>query len=80
MHQLEPSQRYKAKLIILLSGHGYPPVVRDKVNKEKFEQAGNFKKNTKTQRTAVAVQLLTLRTSDIPGRNYQFQTARCQQG
>ncbi len=34
----------KADLIILLAEHGYPPVNRDEVYKEIFEQAENFKK------------------------------------
>ena len=34
----------KAELIILLDKHGYPPVERDEVYKEIFEQAENFKK------------------------------------
>jgi type I restriction enzyme, R subunit len=34
----------KADLIILLAEHGYPPVDRDEVYKEIFEQAENFKK------------------------------------
>ncbi|MCK5543306.1 MAG: type I restriction endonuclease subunit R [Desulfobacterales bacterium] len=35
----------KADLIILLAESGYPPVDRDEVYKEIFEQAENFKKN-----------------------------------
>lgn len=35
----------KVDLIILLGKHGYPPVDRDEVYKEIFEQAENFKKN-----------------------------------
>ena len=35
----------KADLIILLGDNGYPPVDRDEVYKEIFEQAENFKKN-----------------------------------
>ena len=35
----------KADLIILLAEHGYPPVDRDEVYKEIFEQAENFKKH-----------------------------------
>ena len=35
----------KADLIILLAEHDYPPVDRDEVYKEIFEQAENFKKN-----------------------------------
>jgi len=35
----------KVDLIILLAKHGYPPVDRDEVYKEIFEQAENFKKN-----------------------------------
>ena len=44
------SQRYDIKaelkmdLIIILADHGYPPVPRDEVFKEIFEQAENFKK------------------------------------
>lgn len=34
----------KADLIILLADHGYPPVDRDEVYREIFEQAENFKK------------------------------------
>ncbi|MFZ2657796.1 MAG: type I restriction enzyme endonuclease domain-containing protein [Victivallales bacterium] len=34
----------KADLIVLLAEHGYPPVDRDEVYKEIFEQAENFKK------------------------------------
>ncbi|WP_028574767.1 type I restriction enzyme endonuclease domain-containing protein [Desulfonatronovibrio hydrogenovorans] len=34
----------KADLINLLAGHGHPPVDRDEVYKEIFEQAENFKK------------------------------------
>jgi type I restriction enzyme R subunit len=34
----------KADLIVLLHEHGYPPVDRDEVYKEIFEQAENFKK------------------------------------
>ena len=34
----------KADLILLLSKHGYPPVDKDEVYKEIFEQAKNFKK------------------------------------
>jgi len=35
----------KANLIILLAEHDYPPVDRDEVYKEIFEQAENFKRN-----------------------------------
>ena len=35
----------KVDLILLLGKHGYPPVDRDEVYKEIFEQAENFKKN-----------------------------------
>jgi type I restriction enzyme R subunit len=31
-------------LILILAEHGYPPVDRDEVYKEIFEQAENFKK------------------------------------
>ena len=34
----------KVDLIMLLAKHGYPPVDRDEVYKEIFEQAENFKK------------------------------------
>lgn len=34
----------KVDLILLLAAHGYPPVPRDEVFKEIFEQAENFKK------------------------------------
>ncbi|MCA1778327.1 MAG: DUF3387 domain-containing protein, partial [Xanthomonadaceae bacterium] len=34
----------KADLVVLLANHGYPPVDRDEVYKEIFEQAENFKK------------------------------------
>jgi len=36
----------KVGLILLLDEHGYPPVERDEVYKEIFEQAENFKKNS----------------------------------
>ena len=35
----------KVGLILLLDEHGYPPVERDEVYKDIFEQAANFKKN-----------------------------------
>jgi len=35
----------KAELVVLLAEHDYPPVDKDKVYKEIFEQAENFKKN-----------------------------------
>jgi len=38
----------KVGLIILLAEHGYPPVDRDEVYKEIFEQAENFKKYNST--------------------------------
>jgi type I restriction enzyme R subunit len=34
----------KADLIVLLAEHGYPPVDRDEIYKEIFEQAENFKR------------------------------------
>lgn len=34
----------KVDLIILLAKHGYPPITKDEVFKEIFEQAENFKK------------------------------------
>jgi type I restriction enzyme R subunit len=39
----------KVGLILLLDEFGYPPVERDEVYVEIFEQAENFKKNNKTQ-------------------------------
>jgi type I restriction enzyme R subunit len=40
----------KVDLILVLAEHGYPPVDRDEVYKEIFEQAENFKKyRQKTQ-------------------------------
>ncbi len=38
----------KVDLIILLAEYGYPPVDRDEVYKEIFEQAENFKKHQAT--------------------------------
>jgi type I restriction enzyme R subunit len=35
----------KAGLILLLDKHGYPPVERDEVYQDIFDQAENFKKN-----------------------------------
>ncbi len=40
----------KVDLIILLAEHGYPPVDRDEVYKEIFEQAENFRKYRQTQK------------------------------
>ena len=40
----------KAGLIILLAEHGYPPVDRDEVYKEIFEQTENFKKYQNTKK------------------------------
>ncbi len=37
----------KVDLIMLLAKHGYPPITKDEVFKEIFEQAENFKKNIK---------------------------------
>jgi len=34
----------KVALIMLLAKHGYPPITKDEVFKEIFEQAENFKK------------------------------------
>ena len=34
----------KVGLILVLAKHGYPPVDRDEVYREIFEQAENFKK------------------------------------
>ncbi|GGW61381.1 type I restriction enzyme R subunit [Winogradskyella epiphytica] len=39
----------KVGIILLLDEHGYPPVERDEVYKEIFEQAENFKKHSKTK-------------------------------
>ena len=36
--------KVKVELILVLAKHGYPPVDRDEVYKEIFEQAENFKK------------------------------------
>jgi len=41
----------KVDLIMLLAEHGYPPVDRDEVYKEIFEQAENFKKYQKNSMT-----------------------------
>ena len=41
----------KVDLIILLAEHGYPPVDRDEVYKEIFEQAENFKKHQQKETT-----------------------------
>jgi len=38
----------KVDLILALANHGYPPVDRDEVYKEIFEQAENFKKYRKS--------------------------------
>lgn len=43
-HRNDIKAELKVDLIILLSDHGYPPVDRDEVYKEIFEQAENFKK------------------------------------
>jgi len=43
-HRNDIKAELKADLIILLADHGYPPVDRDEVYKEIFEQAENFKK------------------------------------
>jgi len=40
----------KVGLILLLDEHGYPPVERDEVYKDIFEQAENFKKNRMNNR------------------------------
>ncbi len=37
----------KIDLILLLAEHGYPPVPKDEIYKEIFEQAENFKKYMK---------------------------------
>ncbi len=41
----------KVGLILLLDDHGYPPVERDEVYKDIFEQAENFKKNQLSPKT-----------------------------
>ena len=41
----------KVDLILVLAEHGYPPVDRDEVYKEIFEQAENFKKYQKSEST-----------------------------
>ena len=43
-HREDIKAELKVDLIILLAEHGYPPVDRDEVYKEIFEQAENFKK------------------------------------
>lgn len=43
-HRDDIKAELKVDLIILLAEHGYPPVDRDEVYKEIFEQAENFKK------------------------------------
>ena len=35
----------KVDIILLLARHGYPPVDRDEVYQEIFDQAENFKRN-----------------------------------
>ena len=47
MHQLEQDDikaELKVGLILVLAKYGYPPVDRDEVYQEIFEQAENFKK------------------------------------
>jgi len=46
-HRDDIKSELKADLIILLAEHNYPPVDRDEVYKEIFEQAENFKKYKK---------------------------------
>ena len=41
---MDVKEELKVDLIVLLAEHGYPPVGRDEVCKEIFEQAENFKK------------------------------------
>jgi len=43
-HRADIKAELKVDLIMLLAEHGYPPVDRDEVYKEIFEQAENFKK------------------------------------
>ena len=42
--RLDIKAELKMDLIILLGDNGYPPVTKDEVFKEIFEQAENFKK------------------------------------
>jgi len=44
-HRADIKAELKVDLIMLLAKYGYPPVSRDEVYKEIFEQAENFKKN-----------------------------------
>jgi len=44
-HREDIKAELKVDLILLLGKHGYPPVDRDEVYKEIFEQAENFKKH-----------------------------------
>ena len=44
-HRDDIKASLKVDLILLLAKFGYPPVSRDEVYKEIFEQAENFKKN-----------------------------------
>jgi type I restriction enzyme, R subunit len=44
MNTLAAKAELKVDLILVLAEHGYPPVPKDEVFKEIFEQAENFKK------------------------------------
>ena len=46
-HRNDIQAELKVGLIVLLAEHGYPPVDRDEIYKEIFEQAENFKKNAR---------------------------------
>ena len=43
-HRDDIKAELKVDLILILAEHGYPPVPKDEVFKEIFEQAENFKK------------------------------------
>ncbi len=43
----------KVELILLLDKHGYPPVERDEVYQDIFEQAENFKKHQKVEKEMI---------------------------
>ena len=64
MHQLEPDDintEQKVRLILVLAEDGYPPVERDEVYQEIFEQAGDFKKyHAATNGLMICLQIHTL--------------------
>ena len=43
-HRDDIKAELKVGLILILAEHGYPPVPKDEIFKEIFEQAENFKK------------------------------------